>query len=604
VSPSTCGDHKYLGEITPFTSLRGNGETVADAPPAAQPDDTITTVAAPNAPCSGARAFAPELTLFADPFAASQDTKLTTTIKLADRSANLVDASVALPDGLLAPLSTVPMCGRDLARAGKCPAESQIGSVDVQIGNGGHPLHTPGKVYFSQPGDTGELARITVVVPAKAGPFDLGETIINELAVKLRVKDGLIGLDNVGKDKFPTIIAGIHIRIRQIDLAIDHEKFIRNALTCDAKQGTGTFTAADGQTASATAPYQATGCENLAFTPNVNITVGTPGNPTTVDGHPPVSTVVTQPDHEAAILKSVVSLPQGLNANVLALGNLCKADQLAADTCPAETRMGFAKAFSPLLPEPLAGPVYLTDNPGGLPKLIIRLGGLLSLDLTGKSVLQGGRLVTTLDNLPATPVSRFELNIDGGPRGLFTASASLCSGHNIDGSFDSHTGQHAVSSNPARIIGPCGGATVAASRKPAVSVRISKLGSQPIIRVFARKAAGSAANLSTLRVALPTGRGGVGRHRTKGVSVAAAGKKVSGKQWTLSRSGVLTVRGLPQQGRSNIAVTIRGGAVMAGKRLLGLARGKRALPRLSFSARVVDVTNNRYGYTVKVRPGR
>ena len=124
-------------------------------------------MAAPNAPCSGPRAFQPTFSLLADPFTAAADTSLTATITLPDRSDGLVGADVSLPDGLLGVLNAVPMCGRDLARAGACPPESQIGTVDVAVGNGAAPLHAPGKVYFSQPGGDGELARITVVVPAK-----------------------------------------------------------------------------------------------------------------------------------------------------------------------------------------------------------------------------------------------------------------------------------------------------------------------------------------------------------------------------------------------------------------------------------------------------
>jgi hypothetical protein len=304
--------------------------------------------------------------------------------------------------------------------------------------------------------------------------------------------------------------------------------------------------------------------------------------------------VVTQPDHQAAIGKAVVSLPQGLNPNVVALGTLCSAAQLAANACPAETRVGSAKAFSPLLPDPLAGPVYLVDNPGGLPKLVIRLGGLLSLDLTGQSALQGGRLVTTLDGLPATPVSRFELSFTGGPRGLFTVSSNLCSGARaIDGAFDSLTGQHATSSQAVNLVGTC--TKAASARRPTLAVRLSRVAKAPRLTVRAR--AGTT-RLSTLRVSIPKGLSVVTKSLRKGVAVSAGGKKVTTKQWSLSRSGVLTVRGLPKTGRSSITVTVGGGALEASPKL------RRALPRLAFIGRVVDVKGTRYGYTVRVRPAR
>src|SRR5439155_9328566 len=333
-----------------------------------------TTVAAPNAPCSGPRAFQPAVSLLADPFTAAADTSLTATITLPDRSDGLVGADVALPDGLLGVLNAVPMCGRDLARAGACPPESRIGTVDVAVGNGAAPLHAPGKVFFSQPGADGELARVTVVVPAKAGPYDLGQTIVDELAVKLRQQNGAIGLDNVGVDRLPTIIAGIPIRLREIHLTIDHPGFLRNPLTCDVLQSSASFTSAGGQRATVSAPFQATGCDGLAFTPRLSATLGTAEEPTKVGDHPPLTTVVTQPDHQASIRRSVVTLPSGLFANTAILSRLCTVAQASAGACPDASRVGSARAVSPLVANPLTGAVFIAESPtGGLPRLVMRL---------------------------------------------------------------------------------------------------------------------------------------------------------------------------------------------------------------------------------------
>jgi hypothetical protein len=603
VNPDTCGEHNSLAELTQWTNVLDGGGLSATGLPKADKDDRITTSFDGNgAACPAQKPFEPKLSLIGDPTTAGQDTHLITRINLDDRSQNLTDNSVSLPDGLVGALGSVPMCSRSDARAGSCPAASKIGAVETVVGNGGSPLHTVGSVYLSQPDNGDEVARITNVVPAKVGPFDLG-TIVNELAIKLRVNGGNIGIDNVGIDKLPTILSGIPIRFRQIDLNINRDGFLRNPLTCDTKNGVGTFGANDGRSATSTTPFTATGCDTLAFHPQIGATIGSASQPIAVDGHPPVSTVVTQPDHEAAIQKSVVTLPQGLNPNVAALSTLCSAAQLSANTCPTASKVGSAKAISPLIPDPLAGPVYLVENPGGLPKLVIRLGGLLSLDLTGQTALQGGRLVTTLSGLPATPVSRFELNIDGGSRGLFTVSDSLCAGRNIDAAFDSHTGQHSTDSAAAQLVGKCT-ATAASSRRPLLSVRVSRVGKTPLLTVRARKASTGSVNLSTLRLTIPKRFVVVSKRIKKGVRVTAGGKKLNSKKFSLSRSGVLTVRGLPKIGRSNITVTIRGGALRTGKTLRGLARRKKALPRLSFIGRVVDVKSKRFNYTVRVRPSR
>ena len=135
-------------------------------------------------------------------------------------------------------------------------------------------------MYLSQPvqpADTpAELARITTVVDPKVGPFDLGDNIITELAIKLRVKDGTIGIDNVGRTSCRRSSAGIPIRIRQLDLNINRDGFLRNPLTCDAKTGSGTFGSGDGRTVNVTAPFTATGCDTLAFNPKVAATSARP----------------------------------------------------------------------------------------------------------------------------------------------------------------------------------------------------------------------------------------------------------------------------------------------------------------------------------------
>src|SRR5439155_13581294 len=132
--------------------------------------------------------------------------------------------------------------------------------------------------------------------------------------------------------------------------------------------------------------------------------------PVKVGGHPPLDTVTTQPDHQAVIKKAVVSLPAGLFANVAALQTLCTVDQANANACPDASRVGSAKAVSPLLPDsPLTGAVFLAENPtGGLPRLVMRLtNALLAVPLEATTTLNGNRLVTTLDNLPEAPVTSF-----------------------------------------------------------------------------------------------------------------------------------------------------------------------------------------------------
>ena len=108
-------------------------------------------------------------------------------------------------------------------------------------------------------------------------------------------------------------------------------------------------------------------------------------------------------------------------------------------TCPKASIVGTATAVTPILNEPLTGPVYFVKNvrkdpKSGrdirtLPKLVIPLVGPngVKLTLTGTSDVENDQLVTTFDNIPDAPVSSFKLNIIGGKGGILTVSdADIC----------------------------------------------------------------------------------------------------------------------------------------------------------------------------------
>jgi hypothetical protein len=228
---------------------------------------------------------------------------------------------------------------------------------------------------------------------------------------------------------------------------------------------------------------------------------------------------------------------------------------------------------------------------------------LLAVPLEATTTLAGNRLVTTLDNLPAAPVSSFELTINGGPNGLFTVGNPLCTAPMIDSTFTSHTGQTTSDSSPVNLVGSCVPVPVpGAAAKPSLSVSVRGLASRPLMTVRARRATG-AAKLRTVRLVLPTKLAFNRAALKKGVAVTAGSKRLKGSSWSLSRSGVLTIKA-PKAGSSVITATIQSGALRSSKVLKRLARSRKALPRLTFTGRVTDVKNGLYGYRLRVRPVR
>jgi hypothetical protein len=109
--------------------------------------------------------------------------------------------------------------------------------------------------------------------------------------------------------------------------------------------------------------------------------------------------------------------------------------------CPKSSIVGTAVARTPVLNRPLKGPVYFVKNvrisSSGrpirtLPTLLIALRGEVSLNLRAKTSVSHGRLVTTFPVVPDAPVSRFDLSLKGGSKGILTVSrGNLCRGKQV-----------------------------------------------------------------------------------------------------------------------------------------------------------------------------
>ena len=146
---------------------------------------------------------------------------------------------------------------------------------------------------------------------------------------------------------------------------------------------------------------------------------------------------LSQPFGGQANLKKVgVKLPLSVALDPDNANALCEFvdGSKVTPTCPAASIVGTATAVTPILDEPLTGPVYFVKNvrkdaKSGrdiktLPKLVIPLVGQngVKLTLTGTSDVVDDQLVTTFANIPDAPVSSFTLKIDGGKHGILAVS--------------------------------------------------------------------------------------------------------------------------------------------------------------------------------------
>ena len=96
------------------------------------------------------------------------------------------------------------------------------------------------------------------------------------------------------------------------------------------------------------------------------------------------------------------------------------------DDCPKRSIYGHARAFTPLLGQPLEGPVYLRSSNNPLPDLVAHLEGQVDIDLVGRIDSFRGGIRTTFGRVPDVPVSKFTMTLPGGKHGLLVASRDLC----------------------------------------------------------------------------------------------------------------------------------------------------------------------------------
>jgi hypothetical protein len=99
-------------------------------------------------------------------------------------------------------------------------------------------------------------------------------------------------------------------------------------------------------------------------------------------------------------------------------------------SCPAQSRVGYAKAVTPVLPVPLEGPAYFVSHGGQkFPELIIVLQGYgVTVYLEGETFInKAGITSSTFKAVPDVPVGSFELNLPEGANSALAANGDLCS---------------------------------------------------------------------------------------------------------------------------------------------------------------------------------
>ncbi len=98
---------------------------------------------------------------------------------------------------------------------------------------------------------------------------------------------------------------------------------------------------------------------------------------------------------------------------------------------------------TPILSEPLTGPVFLRSSEHQLPDVVAAVhNGEIDVVLDGKVDSVKGRLRNTFESTPDAPVSSVVLKLRGGKKGLFENSTNLCARtHRAEADFTGHNGK-------------------------------------------------------------------------------------------------------------------------------------------------------------------
>ena len=289
-------------------------------------------------------------------------------------------------------------------------------------GAGSAPYYAHGKVYLAGPYKGAPLS-LAIVTPATAGPFDLG-TIVVRTALYVNPKTAQI---TAVSDVLPTILEGVPLDIRSIQVKLDRPDFILNPTSCDPSSFAGQLTSTLGQVAPMSNRFQVGNCGALGFKPNLKIRLK---GGTKRGKYQKLTATLTARPGDANISFTSVRFPQSIFLAQEHILTICTRVQFAADSCPPGSIYGEAEAVTPLLDQPLVGPVYLRSSDNVLPDLVAALRGPdnqpIEVELAGRTDSKNRGNRNTFDVVPDAPVSKFTLRMMGGKKSLLVTSRNLC----------------------------------------------------------------------------------------------------------------------------------------------------------------------------------
>ncbi len=443
VTPRTCGHYESTATFTAWS-----GQVVTTHPSF----DITSGVGGGACPKGDLPPFKPGLVAGSLNNAAGRFSPFNVRLSRNDGEQEITHFSIKLPPGLVGKLAGVPYCPDTAIEAAKtrtgpnggqeeldspsCPAASEVGRTLAGAGVGSVLTYVPGKVYLAGPYNGSKLS-IVAITAGVAGPFDLGTVVVRE-ALQINPETAEVFIDATGSDPIPHIIQGIPTHLRDIRAYVDKPEFVLNPTDCTPTSTASTVLGAgldfsstsDDNPITVTSPFQAADCAALPFKPQLSMKLK---GGTKRGAHPAFSAHLAMNGiGEAGIAYAQVTLPRSEFIENAHFDTICTRVQFKAGAgngaqCPPGSIYGSAKAVTPILSEPLTGPVFLRSSEHQLPDLVIALhNSQVDFNLVGRVDSVNGQIRNTFEAAPDAPVSSFDIALAGGKKGLFVNSTNLC----------------------------------------------------------------------------------------------------------------------------------------------------------------------------------
>jgi hypothetical protein len=409
-TPAYCGTYTTTASFTPWS-----GSKAAPGAVAASSSFPITSgcTSAPNP-----QPFAPSFQAGSTNNQAGAFTPFTLTIGNPDGDQALQGLTMKLPDGMAAVLASVTPCPEAQAANNECGPESLIGHSTANSGLGGDPFALPGRVYLTG-SYKGAPFGISVVTPAVAGPFNLGNVTVRST---INVDRNTAAV-TITSDPFPTFVQGIPTQLKQINVTIDRPGFQFNPTNCNPMAISGTLTGVQGASAAVSSPFEVANCTNLPFKPT--LTASTLGVASKANGATFDVKVESSGLGVANIAKVDLQLPAALPSRLSTIQKACRDSVFEANpaSCDEGSVIGKAVIHTPVLKNPLTGPAFLVSHGNAaFPDVEFVLQGEgLTLLLDGKTDIKKGITYSRFESNPDAPFTTFETDLPAGPHSALTA---------------------------------------------------------------------------------------------------------------------------------------------------------------------------------------